>query len=218
MVDEKDELDKESPEDGTSHGNGKDQDGSEINMVDLEVAGAAAEEPAAQESAELEMQLEALRTEKGEIYERLLRKQADFENFRKRIEKEKREFMAYSLQEFVLELLPILDNFERALAHPEDQGGADYRKGVELIYRQFRDLMEKRGLRAIETTGRPFDPNFHEAILREERNDLPENTILAELQKGYFFRDKLLRPAMVKVSFRTAEAEEDPEIEIIDVE
>lgn len=218
MVDEKDELDKESPEDGTSHGNGKDQDGSEINMVDLEVAGAAAEEPAAQESAELEKQLEALRTEKGEIYERLLRKQADFENFRKRIEKEKREFMAYSLQEFVLELLPILDNFERALAHPEDQGGADYRKGVELIYRQFRDLMEKRGLRAIETTGRPFDPNFHEAILREERNDLPENTILAELQKGYFFRDKLLRPAMVKVSFRTAEAEEDPEIEIIDVE
>lgn len=216
MTDEKEE--KDSPGIGPSRGNGEDQGGTRIKVVDLEDPPEKAI-AAHGDMAELEKELEAVRKEKDEIYERLLRKHADFENFRKRADKEKREFQSYALSEFMLELLSILDNFERALAHPEEQSGAEYRKGVELIYRQFRDLMEKRGLKAIETIGQTFDPNFHEAILREEKNDLPENTILAELQKGYFFRDKLLRPAMVKVSFRNeTPEEEDPIIEIIDVE
>ena len=219
MVDENDELDKGSSEESASRGNGKDSRGVQVRVADSEDApGAPAEETAGAELSDLEKELDALKKEKEDIYERLLRKQADFENFRKRTEKDKREYQVYAITEFLLDLLPILDNFERALAHPDDQGGPDYRKGVELIYRQFRDLMEKKGLRSIETTGQPFDPNYHEAILREERNDLPENTILAELQKGYFLKDKLLRPAMVKVSFRSEEAEEDPVIEIIDVE
>lgn len=210
MVDEND--DKELNEDGVSGGNGQDRDG-----IGIEIEDAGPE--LAESASQIQKELEAVRKEKDEIYERLLRKQADFENFRKRNEKEKREFQSYALSEFMLELLPILDNFERALAHPDEQSGADYRKGVELIYRQFRDVMDKKGLKAIETIGQAFDPNFHEAILREEKNDMPENTILAELQKGYFFRDKLLRPAMVKVSFRNeTPEEEDPQIEIIDVE
>lgn len=216
MEDEND--DKDTGGESSSGGNGKDVHGIEVRVADPEETPGASVEDAGADHSELEKELETLRKEKDDIYQRLLRKQADFDNFRKRSEKEKREFQAYAITEFLLELLPILDNFERALAHPDEQSGAEYRKGVELIYRQFRDLMEKKGLRAIETAGQPFDPNYHEAILREERNDLPENTILAELQKGYFFRDKLLRPAMVKVSFRTEEAEEDPEIEIIDVE
>lgn len=164
--------------------------------------------PAEVDFKELEKELEGLKKEKNEIYDRLLRKHADFENYRKRTEKDKREFQIYAVAELISELIPILDNFERALAHPEEQPGSDYRKGVELIYRQLRDVLEKRGLRQIDTTGEKFDPNFHEAISREERNDLPENTILGELQKGYFFRDKLLRPAMVTVSFRSAQPEE----------
>ena len=215
MADDKEE--KDPPEIG-SRGNGKDHDDARIKVVDLEDPPEKAI-AAQSDAAELEKELEIVRKEKDEIYERLLRKHADFENFRKRADKEKREFQSYALSEFMLELLSILDNFERALAHSEEQSGPEYRKGVELIYRQFRDLMEKKGLKAIDTIGQAFDPNFHEAILREEKNDLPENTILAELQKGYFFRDKLLRPAMVKVSFRNeTPEEEDPEIEIIDVE
>lgn len=163
--------------------------------------------PTEVEISELEKELLELKREKSEIYDRLLRKHADFENFRKRIEKDKREFQVYAVSEMVSELIPILDNFERALAHPEEQSGPDYRKGVELIYRQLRDVLEKRGLREIDTAGETFNPNFHEAIAREERNDLPENTILGELQKGYFFRDKLLRPAMVTVSYRSEEPE-----------
>lgn len=217
MEDENDE--KDTGGESSSGGNGKAVRGVDVRVADPEeTPGASVEDAAGADLAGLEKELETLKKEKDDLYQRLLRKQADFDNFRKRSEKEKREFQAYAITEFLLELLPILDNFERALAHPDEQSGAEYRKGVELIYRQFRDLMEKKGLRAIETTGQPFDPNYHEAILREERNDLPENTILAELQKGYFFRDKLLRPAMVKVSFRNEEAEEDPEIEIIDVE
>jgi molecular chaperone GrpE len=215
MADDKEE--KDTIEAG-SRGNGEDHDDTRIKVVDLEDPPEKA--IAAQgDVSDLEKELEAARKEKDEIYERLLRKHADFENFRKRADKEKREFQSYALSEFMLELLSILDNFERALAHSDEQSGPEYRKGVELIYRQFRDLMEKKGLKAIDTIGQPFDPNFHEAILREEKNDLPENTILAEMQKGYFFRDKLLRPAMVKVSFRNeTPEEEDPIIEIIDVE
>ncbi len=160
-----------------------------------------------EEIPELEKQMEDLRRQKEELYDRLLRKHADFENFRKRIEKEKREFQLYALSSFMLDLVAILDNFERALSHPEEQSGAEYRKGVELIYRQFKDLAEKRGLRPVETKGKNFDPNFHEAIAREVRNDLPENTILEELQKGYFLHDKLLRPAMVKVSYQVEDSE-----------
>ena len=161
----------------------------------------------------LEKTIAQLKAQRDDYYERMLRKHADFENYKKRAEKDKREFQQYALSDFMLELVSILDNFDRALSHGEDQASPDYRKGIELIHRQLRDLMEKKGLRAMETEGKPFDPTIHEAILREQHDELPENTILQELQKGYYFREKLLRPAMVKVSFRLHKDESEPEQE-----
>lgn len=212
MPDEKDVVDQtpndEPPDSGG--GNGKDEE------IHIEVLDPDA--PSMDESEDLELEQEQeqaspkptallktiaeLKKQRDEHYDRLLRKQADFENYRKRAEKDKRDFQQYALTDFMLELVAILDNFDRAVSHGDDQAGAEYRKGIDLIHRQLRDLMEKKGLRAMETEGKPFDPMVHEAILREHHDELPENTILQELQKGYYFREKLLRPAMVKVSFR----------------
>ncbi len=211
MVDDTDEMNGDSG-DFRSKGNGEDDDEIHIEVLDPDAPSSYSddEEEVEESPAELavpgvEKKLEELQREKDELYDRLLRKQADFENYRKRIEKEKREFQKYALSSFLLDLIGILDNFERALSHMDEELGAQYRRGVELIYRQLRDLMEKKGLRPVETEGRLFDPNFHEAIARELHNHLPENTILEELQRGYFFHDKLLRPALVKVSYKSDE-------------
>jgi molecular chaperone GrpE len=197
-MDENDEFDDDKP----SKGNGKDEEEIEIELLDPDNPASQSLEMGVQAPThELEKQLETLRKEKDELYDRLLRKHADFENLRKRLEKEKREFHQYALSDIMGELIFILDNFERAISHSDDSGNPEYRKGIELIYRQLKDLLEKRGLRAIESQGKKFDPNFHEAVAREERNDLEEGTILEELQRGYFFGNRLLRPAMVKVSY-----------------
>src|SRR5262249_14067852 len=189
-----DSSDNNDPDKENIHLEVLDPDG-EVNSVELAET--------ANEILDLEKKLLDLRRERNEIYDRLLRKQADFDNFRKRAEKDRKEFQQYALSDFMLELIPVLDNFERALSHSDEQSGSDYRKGVELIYKQLRDALEKKGLKAIETEGQTFDPNFHEAIAREVNDNLPENTILQELQKGYYYRDRLLRPAMVKVSHRS---------------
>lgn len=204
MADEKDDFD-----DGDifSKGNGKDEEEDiQIELLDPDnPASNALEIPQSDPVQELERQLEAVQKEKEELYDRLLRKQADFENYRKRAEKEKREFQQYALSDIMGELIFILDNFERAFSHAGDISNPEYAKGVQLIYRQLKDLLEKRGLRVIESEGKKFDPNFHEAVAREERNDIEDGTILEELQRGYFFQNRLLRPAMVKVSYSTGE-------------
>jgi molecular chaperone GrpE len=200
MADEKDDFDEI---DSISKGNGRDEDDDiEIELLDPDnPSSTALEMPPPNPVHELEQQLESLRKEKEEIYDRLLRKHADFENFRKRVEKEKKDFHQFALTDIMSELIHILDNFERALSHSDEASNPEYRKGVELIYRQLKDLLEKRGLRAIAAQGQKFDPNFHEAVAREERRDLEEGTILEELQRGYLFQNRLLRPAMVKVSY-----------------
>ena len=214
-----DDLPEDPNDRSKSKGNGQDDD-DEIyikvidvddpyaDSVELEEQGlTVAPQPAAAQIADLEKQLLELRREKDDIHDRLLRKHADFENFRKRAEKEKRDYQMFALSDFMYELLAIMDNFERAFSHAEEQVHTDYHKGILLIYRQLKDLLEKKGLKPIETIGRTFDPNYHEAITREEREDIPENTILEEFQKGYYFREKLLRPAMVKVSFKPHRSE-----------
>jgi molecular chaperone GrpE len=216
MADENDDLPEDLDELTGSKGNGKDEEEIYIKVIDEEdpysdtvdddTSVVVADPPDTAQIAELEKQLFELRREKDDIHDRLLRKHADFENFRKRTEKDKREYQSYALSDFMFELLAILDNFERALSHADDQPSSDYQKGIELIYRQLKDVLEKKGLRAIDSVGKNFDPNFHEAITREEKEDVPENTILEEFQKGYFFREKLLRPAMVKVSYKPAGA------------
>ncbi len=140
----------------------------------------------------------ALRAETQQLRDRVLRTLADFDNFRKRTEREKADFFKYALAGPVRDLLPVLDNFDRALEHAEE--GDDFHKGVLMIYKQLFDALQKAGLRAIDQADVPFDPNIHEAVVREENPGVPSHTVVDILQKGYFLHDRLLRPAMVKVA------------------
>jgi molecular chaperone GrpE len=142
--------------------------------------------------------LEDLRRERDGLQDRLLRIAAEFDNYRKRMDRERRELADYTAGEVVSELLPIVDNLERALqASAEDD---PLRKGVELIHRQMLDLLRKRGVKPIEALGADFDPNFHQAVIHEESAEHREGEVMAELQRGYVVGDRLLRPAMVKVA------------------
>ncbi len=133
-----------------------------------------------------------------EFRDRYLRTLADFENFRKRAEREKDDFRRYALVGVVRDLLPVIDNFERALEHAEE--GDEFHKGVALIYKQFFEVLTRHGLKPITDSGVRFDPNIHEAVMREEDPSVPSHTVVAVLQKGYFLHDRLIRPAMVKVA------------------
>ena len=123
---------------------------------------------------------------------------ADFDNFRKRSDRERADFARYANANVLREILPVLDNFDRALEHAEE--GDDFHKGVLMIYKQLFDVLEKNGLKVIDETGVHFDPNLHEGVIREEDPSVPSHTVTAVLQKGYFLHDRLLRPAMVKVA------------------
>lgn len=144
-------------------------------------------------------ELDAARKEIAELRDRELRKLAEFENFKKRTEREKTEYFRFALADFFRDLLPVLDNFERALGHAPAAGDDEYRQGIELIYRQFSEALRKRGLTEVATDG-AFDPNVHEAVAREETAGVEPNSIVAVLQKGYYLNDRLLRPAFVKVA------------------
>jgi len=138
--------------------------------------------------------------EAGRLREALLRKVADFENLKKRSEREKAEYTRYALSETMRDLLGVLDNFERALAHAPASGADDFRDGVAMISRQLAEVLRKHGVTEVAALGEPFDPQYHEAMMREESADVPHGTVLEVLQKGYVLNDRLLRPAMVKVS------------------
>ena len=156
-------------------------------------------ERAAAASSEARADLERASREIAELRDAQLRKLAEFENFRKRTEREKADYFRFALGDFFRDLLPVVDNFERALGHAPAAGDDEYRTGVELIYRQLVEALRKRGLREVPTDG-PFDPNVHEAVAREEAPGVEPNTVLEVLQKGYYLNDRLLRPAFVKVA------------------
>jgi molecular chaperone GrpE len=143
--------------------------------------------------------------EKQELYDRLLRNQAEFDNARRRAERERSEFVQYAGMEMVREILPVVDDFLRALQSGENlvEGPAkDYIKGIELIYQRLVDRLTRLGLEPIDTSGKLFDPNLHQAVERVETTDAPDQTILSEFQRGYLFKGRLLRPSMVKVAVR----------------
>jgi molecular chaperone GrpE len=133
-----------------------------------------------------------------EMRDRYLRTLADFENYRKRADREKADFFKYALNGLIKDLLPVLDNFDRALEHAEE--GDDFHKGVLLIYKQLWDVLQRHGVKPIDQAGVHFDPNIHEAVVTEEDPSVPAHTVNAILQKGYFLHDRLLRPALVKVA------------------
>jgi len=158
--------------------------------------GAASPAPSASEGDALT----ALRQEKDTLQNRLLRTAAEFDNYRKRIDRERRELSEFAAADMLKELLPIVDNLERALQAPAGSDVDAYRKGVEMIQRQMHDLLRKRGVTAIETVGADFDPNYHQAVTYDVSPDHREGEVIEELQRGYMLGERLLRPAMVKVA------------------
>jgi len=141
-----------------------------------------------------------LAAEKADLYDRLLRKQAEFDNFRRRTERDRSDFLQFAGMDLARELLPVLDDFERALK--VECTDANYAKGVGLIYQRLSDILKKMGVEPLEATGKQFDPNVHEAVVRFPTDEVEDQTVLEEFQKGYNFKGKLLRPAMVKVAVR----------------
>ncbi len=154
-----------------------------------------------QEAEVVSPEVVALRAEIEEHKQRVLRTQADFDNFRRRTVKEKEELGKYASAKLITELLPVLDNFERAMSTTSDNAEvASYAKGVEMILRQFEGILNAEGLTAMETVGQPFNPEYHQAIMQVDSEDHEEGIVVEEIQKGYLLKDKVLRPAMVKVS------------------
>lgn len=127
------------------------------------------------------------------------RVQADFDNFRRRTVQERDDLMKYGSMRLVTNLLPVLDNFERAMSSTGNEA-AQLKEGIELIYRQLRDALEKEGVKSMDAVGQEFDPNFHEAVMQAPSEEYPDNAVIEELQKGYLLADRVIRPAMVKVA------------------
>lgn len=164
-----------------------------------------APEEAASEAAAMQEEIEALKgqVEKltGDLQEkkdRLLRLQADFDNFRRRSAKEREEISAVVTQNFCKDMLPLLDNFERAMA-AETKDVEAFQKGVEMIFTQLQEVLKKNGLEQIEAVGQKFDPNFHQAVMRVEDPEKEDDTVAQELQKGYMVKGRVIRPSMVQV-------------------
>ena len=141
-----------------------------------------------------------LQRERADYYDRLLRKTAEFDNYRKRVERERRERSDQAVTDLLLELLLVVDDFDRALTVDAGEGGEAYRKGVELIHGKLNDILPKYGVRPIDALGADFDPNVHQAVMHEVSPDHREGEVIGELRKGYTINDRLLRPAMVKVA------------------
>ena len=145
-------------------------------------------------------QSERLRQERDDYRDRLLRMTAEFDNYRKRVDRERRESAEYAAVSLVEELLPILDDFERALATDAGSDAAPYREGVALIHRRFLELLARRGVRPIEVEGKDFDPEWHQAVVYEPASGYRDGQIIEELRRGYRMGERLLRPSMVKVA------------------
>ena len=141
-----------------------------------------------------------LATEKMEMYERMLRARAEFENARKRAERERSDYLQFAAMDLVKDILPVLDDFERALK--VETADRNYAKGVELIYQRLFDTLKKMGLEPLDTEGKRFDPNVHQAVERVQTEEAEDQAVLGEFQRGYNFKGKLLRPAMVRVAVR----------------
>ncbi len=176
-------------------------------VANAENAVAAVEIEAARgETARIRQELESLR----DVY---LRKLAEFDNFRKRTEREKEELQRIGGENLIRELIPVLDNFNRALQHGDDVDPAAFRLGVEMIARQLRESLQRQGLEPIMPAGVPFDPEFHEAVQRVEGSNAAPGTVVDVLAQGYVFGGRLIRPALVSVAVEGAPAESGPAAE-----
>src|SRR5882724_3977206 len=154
--------------------------------------------PASQPAAQVDGELGKLRAERDSLVDRLARLQAEFENARKRAVREQQEFREYALVDALKGLLPVVDSFDRAMQTSTEK--SELRNGLELINKQLHDALTKLGMKAIPAKGEPFDPRFHEAIEMVDTNEVEDQHIIDELQRGYKLKDRLVRPAMVRVA------------------
>jgi molecular chaperone GrpE len=191
----------------TGPGNGnptKDGDGEETGLTPVAPAATASAaesaDPATPEAqiAALRKEVDALRLEREDLKDQLLRRRADFENFRKRADRDRQQAAFEATVAVLRDLIPALDNLERALGAGGDE--ASLRMGVELIRRELLGLLDRHGATAHDPTGQPFEPERHQALLHEEVPGFAEGTVVETFRKGYYFKDRLLRPALVKVS------------------
>lgn len=180
----------------------------EVKNSDAESSGsepAEIEAPQSEEGPTLSAdEIAKLVKEKEEYYDRLLRTQADFDNYRKRVQKETANLLKYGAENALREILPVIDNLDRALdsACKHTESNSQLIEGIEMTLAQFRNALEKLGVKPIETVGHPFDPNKHDALLRVHAPGVAEGAVLDEIRKGYYFYDKVLRPAQVTVGTR----------------
>jgi len=168
--------------------------GTDASSAEEETAGGV-------DPAQLQSEVQRLQSLADEYQQRALRTQADFDNFRKRTLKEKEDFAKYASSKLITELLPIIDNFDRAISAAGDNAEIEsFAKGVSMIFRQLEGVLKAEGLEAMDAVGQPFNPEFHQAIMQVESDEYEEGIVVEEVQKGYMLKDRVLRPAMVKVS------------------
>lgn len=167
--------------------------------LDLDHELPSAEQETGQDQAGLDGEIEALRAEKANYLDRLARLQAEFDNYRKRSVREQQDFRDYALAEALKTLLPILDSLDRALK-TNAASLEEYRSGIELIDKQFHDALAKLGVEPVPAAGEVFDPNLHQAVQMVETNEVADHHVIDEFQRGYRIKDRLLRPAMVRVA------------------
>ncbi len=180
-----------------------------VEVEDLEVVGM---EPATSARGSARQAAVQARVDLEEIEARHLRLRADFDNYRKRVERDQTELSRQAAAGIIRDLLPFLDNLERALQESDESQTQAFRDGVALIYRQVMQVLQGAGLEPVECHGLPFDPESHQAVERHTSDDYPDQTVMDELQKGYWFQGKLLRPALVRVAIKPeTPAEDDPD-------
>jgi len=184
-------------------GNGKSEAESRGPALDVDhelPAGEAGAPEASSGPAPAQSELQKVQAERDSLYDRLARQQAEFDNFRKRASREQQEFRQYAVSDALKQFLPVLDSFDRALAVSNDGGEEKLRSGVELVRKQMLDTLARLGVTPIEAEGSVFDPQIHEAIEMVDTRDAKDNHVISELQRGYRLKDRLLRPAMVRVA------------------
>jgi molecular chaperone GrpE len=174
----------------------KPADAPEIERMDDE---GGASSPAPDPAPALADEIVELRKERDGLQDRLLRQAAEFDNYRKRVERERRDSAQFAAVDFVQDLLPVIDDFERAL-QIEAPGSESYRQGLEIIHRALMDMLRKRGVTRIEAIGTDFDPQVHQAVAYEDAPDRRDGEVMEQFTRGYRLGDKLIRPAMVKVA------------------
>ncbi len=185
------------PEETTNHEVASEA-GTRVNGEAATSGSVAEAPPAAAEN--LDEQLRKLKLEKEELWNQVVRRQADFENYRKRVDRDVAEARQLAAAGVIEALLPVVDALDRSLAVPVEGAAEEYRKGFELIRKQLVETMERFGLKAIEAVGKRFDPHYHHAVERIETVELPDHTVVAEVQRGYTFRHKVIRPVLVRVA------------------